>query len=100
MSFAGGVSAVRSGPMGSEKSAPAQAQRHAVAFATGREADRRVAGVAAAARIVRGLAEAGAGETWLTIGDGAPLAAATLADIARLRGMTEVWIVAPGGAPA
>jgi phosphatidylglycerophosphate synthase len=86
--------------MGSEKSGPAQAQRHAVAFATGREADRRVAGVAAAARVVRGLAEAGAGETWLTIGDGATLAPATLEDIERLRGMTAVRIVAPHEAPA
>jgi phosphatidylglycerophosphate synthase len=86
--------------MGSEKSAPAQAQRHAVAFTSGREADRRVAGVAAAARMVRDLAQAGAGETWLTIGDGAPLAPATLEDIARLRGMTEVLIVAPAEAPA
>jgi phosphatidylglycerophosphate synthase len=85
--------------MGSEKSAPAQGQRHAVAFASGREADRRVAGVAAAARIVHSLSEAGAGETWLTIGDGAPLAPATLADIERLRGMNEVRIVAPAAAP-
>jgi 1L-myo-inositol 1-phosphate cytidylyltransferase / CDP-L-myo-inositol myo-inositolphosphotransferase len=86
--------------MGSEKIAPAQAQRHAVAFTSGREADRRVAGVAAAARIVHTLAQAGAGETWLTIGDGAPLAPATLQDIERLRGMTEVRIVAPAEAPA
>ena len=86
--------------MGSEKSAPAQAQRHAVAFKSGREADRRVAGVSAAARMVHGLAQAGAGETWLTIGDCAPLAPATLQDIARLRGMTDVRIVAPGAAPA
>jgi CDP-L-myo-inositol myo-inositolphosphotransferase len=86
--------------MGSEKSAPIEAQRHAVAFASGREADRRVAGVAAAARVVRSLAEAGAGETWLTIGDGAPLAPATLEDIERLRGMTEVRIALPEEAPA
>ena len=86
--------------MGSEKSGPAQAQRHAVAFPTVREADRRVAGVAAAARVVRGLAEAGAGETWLVIGDGAVLAPATLEDIERLHGMTAVRIVAPSEAPA
>jgi phosphatidylglycerophosphate synthase len=88
--------------MGSEKSAAAAAavQRHAVAFATGRDADRRIAGVAAAARVVRGLAEAGAGEAWLTIGDGAALAPATLADIARLRGALELRIVAPADAPA
>lgn len=86
--------------MGSEKSAPAQALLHAVAFETGGEADRRVAGVAAAARVVRSLAEAGAGETWLIIGDGVPLAPATLEDIERLRGMTEVRIVAAEEAPA
>jgi phosphatidylglycerophosphate synthase len=86
--------------MGSEKSAPTQAQRHAIAFSAGREADRRIAGVAAAARVVRGLAQAGAGEIWLTIGDGKPLAAATLEDIERLRGMMRVRVVAPGEAPA
>ena len=86
--------------MGSEKSAPALAQRHVVAFASGRDGDRRVAGVAAAARVVHGLAQAGAGETWLTIGDGRPLARATLADIERLRGTALVRVVAPGEAPA
>jgi phosphatidylglycerophosphate synthase len=86
--------------MGSEKSAPTQAQRHAIAFSAGREADRRIAGVAAAARVVRGLAQAGAGEIWLTIGDGRPLAAATLEDIERLRGMMQVRVVAPAEAPA
>jgi CDP-L-myo-inositol myo-inositolphosphotransferase len=85
--------------MGSEKSAPGQAQRHAVAFARARDADRRVAGVAAAARVVQGLAHSGAGETWLTIGDELPLARATLEDIERLRGITEIRIVAPGAAP-
>lgn len=86
--------------MGSEKSAPTQAQRHAIAFSAGREADRRIAGVAAAGRVVRDLAQAGAGETWLTIGDGRPLAAATLEDIERLRGIMQVRIVAPAEAPA
>jgi CDP-L-myo-inositol myo-inositolphosphotransferase len=86
--------------MGSEKSAPTQAQRHAVAFPTGREADRRVAGVAAAARVVHDLAQAGAGETWLTIGDGSRLAAATLDDIERLRGTMQVPIVGPADVPA
>lgn len=86
--------------MGSEKSAPAQAQLQAVGFPTGREADRRVAGVSAAARMVHGLAEAGSGETWLVIGDGAPLAPATLADIERLRGASDVRVAAPADAPA
>jgi phosphatidylglycerophosphate synthase len=86
--------------MGSEKSAPSEAQRHAAAFATGREADRRIAGVAAAARLVHDLAQAGAGETWLAIADGKPLGRATLDDIERLRGMTEVRIVLPADVPA
>ena len=75
--------------MGSEKSAPAQAQRHAVAFTSGREADRRVAGVAAAARMVHGLAQSGAGETWPTSGDGATLAPAPSEDF----GLARIAIV-------
>jgi len=87
--------------MGSEKSGPAEQRRYAVAFPSAREADRRVAGVAAAARVVHDLAESGAGEIWLTIGDGAvPLAPATLADIERLRAASEVRVVAPADAPA
>jgi CDP-L-myo-inositol myo-inositolphosphotransferase len=86
--------------MGSENSATAPVQGHAVAFATRRDADRRIAGVAAAARVVRTLAEGGAGEAWLTIGDGAALAPATLADIERLRGAMEVRIVSPAESPA
>jgi len=86
--------------MGSEKSAPTQTPRHAVAFPTGREADRRVAGVAAAARVVHDLAQSGAGEAWLAIGDGRRLAPATLDDIERLRGTMQVPIVAPGDVPS
>lgn len=86
--------------MGSEKSVPPQAQRHVVLFPAARDADRRVAGVAAGARVVHDLAEAGAGEIWLTIGDGAALAPRTLEDIERLRGTAEVPIVAPADAPA
>lgn len=54
------------------------------AFASAREADRRIAGVAAAARAVRALADAGAGEVRLGIGGAAPLDPATLADIDRI----------------
>lgn len=86
--------------MEGEKSVPEQSGRRAVAFATARDADRRVAGVAAAARIARSLAEGGAAESWLTIGDGRPLAPATLADIERLRGASAVRIAAPAEAPA
>jgi CDP-L-myo-inositol myo-inositolphosphotransferase len=87
--------------MGSEKSAPAQAPlRKAVAFAGGREADRRVAGVSAAARVVHNIAQSGAGEIWLIIGEDKTVSAATLADIERLRGTTEVRIVSRAEAPA
>ena len=85
--------------MGSEKSAPAQAQLQAMGFPTGGAADRRVAGVPAAARMVHDLAESGAGETWLVIGDGAPLAPATLAEIERLRGASAVRVAALADAP-
>jgi 1L-myo-inositol 1-phosphate cytidylyltransferase / CDP-L-myo-inositol myo-inositolphosphotransferase len=73
--------------MGSEKSEAAL-----VAFASAGDADRRIAGVAAAARAVKALAEAGAGQVRLLIGDGAPLAPATLADVERLRGAAAVAV--------
>jgi CDP-L-myo-inositol myo-inositolphosphotransferase len=73
--------------MGSEKSEAAPA-----AFACPGDADRRIAGVAAAARAVKALADAGAGEVRLLIGDGAPLAPATIADIERLRGAAAVTV--------
>lgn len=72
--------------MESEKSAAG------AAFASAHEADRRIAGVAAAARIVRALADAGAREVRLGM-DGAPLDRATLADIERVRGAAAVRIV-------
>jgi 1L-myo-inositol 1-phosphate cytidylyltransferase / CDP-L-myo-inositol myo-inositolphosphotransferase len=68
-------------------------------FASAADADRRLAGVAAAARAVRLLADGGAGGISLRIADGAPLAAATRADIERLRGAAGVD-VAKGEAPA
>lgn len=80
--------------MGSEKSEAATA-----AFASAGAADRRIAGVAAAARAVKVLAEAGAGRVRLLIGDGAPLAPATLEDIERLRGAAAV-AVEQGDGPA
>ena len=86
--------------MESEKSAATEAQRHAVAFQTGADADRRVAGVAAAARIVRSFAHPGADEIWRVIGDGASLTPATLMDIERLRGTSQVRIVGPVHVPA
>ena len=71
--------------MGSEKAAAG------IGFASARDADRRVAGVAAAARAVRELAEKGETRVRLGLGEGA-LAAATLADIDRLRGGAAVEI--------
>jgi len=82
--------------MGSENSVPADM----AAFASARAADRRIAGVAAAARAVRSLAEAGALEIRLGIADGAPLARATLEDIERLRGGAAVSVERGTGAPA
>ncbi len=61
-------------------------------FATAAEADRRIAGVAAAARRVRLLSEAGAGLVRLRIGDGAALASTTIDDVERLRGRAVVEI--------
>ncbi len=68
-------------------------------FATAAEADRRVAGVAAAARAVNLLGHQGACDIALRIGDGAPLSAATRMDIERLRGATDVS-VSEGQGPA
>jgi phosphatidylglycerophosphate synthase len=81
--------------MGSEKSAPPGS----AVFPSASEADRRIAGVAAAARAVKALADAGITEISLLIGDGATLAPATRPDIERLRGPASVAI-AQGGGPA
>jgi len=74
--------------MGSEKSV------NAIAFGSAREADRRVAGVAAAARAVRALAEAGISDIRLQLGGVAALSAATMADIERLRDSAIVRVEA------
>jgi phosphatidylglycerophosphate synthase len=82
--------------LGSEKSEPAGA-----AFASAAQADRRIAGVAAAARAVKALVDSGAGAVRLKIGDGAALAPGTMADIDRLRGPARVTIGrGEGPAPA
>jgi len=82
--------------MGSEKSMGGEtADRAAMTFfASAAEADRRIAGVAAAGRVVKALADGGGRELRLAVGDGAPLARATLDDIDRLRGAIAVRIVA------
>ncbi len=82
--------------MGSEKSIGGQTADSAAVtfFANAAEADRRIAGVAAAGRIVKTLADAGGREAWLAVGDSVPLARATLDDVDRLRGGMTVRIVA------
>jgi CDP-L-myo-inositol myo-inositolphosphotransferase len=78
--------------MGSEKAAPS------IAFVSAAEADRRVAGVAAAARAARERIDAGANLHSLGIGEG-ELAATTRADIERLCKGAKVEIVAAGDGP-
>ena len=58
----------------------------AVTFASARAAERRIAGVAAAARVVRDLAEAGFAETRLVLPRGATLGQAAWRDLRRLGG--------------
>ena len=70
-----------------------------VHFGSAAAADRRISGVAAAARAVKALADGGSGEVRLRIGDGAPLAPATRDDLERLRGAAEV-VVERGEGPA
>lgn len=62
------------------------------AFPTASAADRPVAGVPAAARAVRMLADEGATSIRLRIGDGAALAPATRAEIERLQGQATVTV--------
>ena len=67
------------------------------AFPSAAAADRLVAGLPAAARAVHMLVEQGACAVQLRIGDGAALAAATRAEIDRLRGPASVTIETGGG---
>ena len=67
--------------MGSEKSG---APDTVLVFESAADADRRIAGVAAAARIVRQRAEAGDKSVWLAIPGGKALDRHTLADLDRL----------------
>ena len=62
------------------------------AFPSAAAADRLIAGVAAAGRAVRRLADDEVAAITLRIGDGRPLDDATRADIERLRGAAEVRI--------
>ena len=67
----------------------------AVRFASGREADRRVAGVAVAGRIVRELAESGFATAWLAVPAGEAIDASAMNDVRRLAGKMDVWIGEP-----
>lgn len=62
------------------------------AFPTAAAANRLVAGVPAAARAVRILADEGVSDVQLRIGDGVALAAATCAEIDRLRGGAAITV--------
>jgi len=89
--------------MGSEKSeAPAvlpPATARIVTFDSAAQADRRVAGVSAAARIARTLGEQGATRIWLAL-PGARLGGATLDDLERLVPTAVVEAVERGELPA
>lgn len=67
----------------------------AVEFDSALDAGRRVAGVAAAARIVRELALAGFVEAWIVIRSGEPLDRAAVADIDRLASAMRVRFGSP-----
>ncbi len=67
-----------------------------VNFASARAASRRIAGVAAAGRIVRELAEAGFASVWLVLPAGECLDRSAMADVLRLAGRMEVRV---GDAP-
>src|SRR5687768_16704721 len=71
-------------------------KRAIVRFERAGEAGRRVAGIAAAARIVRDLAEAGVTEAWLKLPPGVRLDAAAEADLRRLGGPLELHISEDG----
>ncbi len=71
--------------------------RAIAAFPSAAAADRLIAGVPAAARAARKLAEGGASHILLRIGDGAALAAATRAEIERLKGPARVTVEAGDG---
>lgn len=72
-------------------------ERNIAAFPSAAAADRLIAGVPAAARAARTLAEGGASHILLRIGDGAPLAMATRAEIDRLKGPARVTVEAGDG---
>ncbi len=74
-------------------------RRAVVSFSGPRQAGRKVAGVAAAARIVRDLAEQGFDEVRLDLPHGEPLGAAAARDVIRLAGPVKVSTGLGAGPP-
>jgi CDP-L-myo-inositol myo-inositolphosphotransferase len=67
----------------------------AIEFRGAGDAERRIAGVAAAARVVRELAEAGYAQAWLQLPSGEALDPTATADIDRLSGRMQVVVGDP-----
>lgn len=67
-----------------------------IGFATAAEANRRVAGVAAAARAARQAIDQGARSVHLVLEDGGALDAAALCDLDRVSGEWPVSVIGPG----
>lgn len=71
-----------------------------IAFAGARDAGRRIAGVAAAARILREVEAAGFTAARLVVPGGRPLSGSARDDVARLAGGLEIELADPAAAPA
>lgn len=74
-------------------------QKATIAFPSAAAAGRLVAGVPAAARAVRKLADEGASSVLLRLGDGGALSETTRAEIERLRGPARVTVEGGNGPP-
>lgn len=98
-----GVLALHLDAMGSEKSEalanPPKTASRIVTFDSAAEADRRIAGVSAAARIARALGECGTGRIWLAL-PGGRLRATTLDDLERLAPGAAIVAVGRSELPA
>lgn len=70
-----------------------------IRFAGALEASRRVAGISAAGRFVRELAEAGVAQAWILLPPGHALSAGAALDVARLAGACEIRFAAADALP-
>jgi CDP-L-myo-inositol myo-inositolphosphotransferase len=70
-----------------------------VTFVNAYEAERRIAGVSAAGRIVRELAEAGIAQVWLSLPPGETIGEGARTDIERLAGAARIRLGEPEAAP-